>query len=58
MSKYDSAARLRRYLRTYVRASSTCFVIKKDRFTVVFMSLFEMGDKISLLILKNLTITS
>ena len=58
MGKYDSVARLRRYFRTLTRVSSAYyFDIKKDNFTVVFMSVFEMGYKISLLTMKNLTIT-
>ena len=58
MSKYDSVARLKRYLRTLVRESSVCFVIKKDHFIAVLMSVFDMSNEISLLTLKNLTITS
>ena len=49
MSKYDNFARLRRYLRTLVRAPSVCFAIKKDHFTVAFMSVVDMGNEISLL---------
>ena len=57
MTKYDSVAPLRRYLQTLVRVSSV-FVIKKDHLTVAFMSVFDMGNEISLLNLENLTITS